>query len=183
MRMSQSLRRASDAKGQRFAKARGASIGLDRPLLRVSVAAQRLGVTTQTVRNWIRSGALPAHKDQGIWVVDAESVERYAVERPERRGHGASTVGSIEERLTALTTMVTSLVQRETATRELVEALQNERDRFRAEVATAKDAALRVNAAARETYAAVGELLAVLDRQADALAQLLAQASPQDLER
>jgi Helix-turn-helix domain len=148
--------------------------------LRVSNAALRLSVTPQTVRNWIRSGTLKAKKDNGIWVVDSASVERCAAARP-LPAAGVRADGGTEKRLEDLTAVVAALVARERSAEDLLEALQRERDRFRSEAATAKEAALRVNAAARETQAAVRQLLAVLELQTDALTQLLVPSSLEDL--
>jgi hypothetical protein len=87
----------------------------------------------------------------------------------------------VEKRLKEITVAVERLAARESAFEQLVEALQRERDRFRAEAASAKEAALRVNAAARDTDKAVRGLLEVLEAQADALTQLLAPSTADDL--
>ena len=147
--------------------------------LRAAEVARRLGVTSQTVRNWIDSGELKAHKRGKLWIVDRESYEAYAASRPASPPPVQPT--DVEARLVELTEAVERLASRESATEALVEALSRERDRWRAEAAAAKEAALRVNSAAEQTHKAVEQLLEVLALQADALRQLLAPASVDDV--
>ena len=145
----------------------------------VRVAAERLAVTGQTVRNMIRRGDLRGRKEGRRWLVDGDDVERLAQEQPgSRREPPAAppTVGELAE-------AVAELLRREAAASKLVTALERERDRFRADAAAAREAALRVNAVARETDQAVRHLLEVLELQSDALTQLLAPGSPEDLAR
>ena len=54
-------------------------------------------------------------------------------------------------------------------------------DRYRADAATSREAALRVNAAAKDLREVVRRLLGVLDEQSEALTQLLAPATPADI--
>jgi transposase len=147
----------------------------------VTDAAARLGVTTQTVRNWIRRGDLDARLRGRTWVIDGASLQRLATTRPRRSDRASS--GPIEDRLEDLTAAVERLTASQSTSAELLEALRRERDRFRAEAAASKEAALRVNSAARDTHRAVRQLLDVLEHQADALTQLLAPGSPEDLLR
>jgi excisionase family DNA binding protein len=146
--------------------------------LRVTQVARRLSVTQQAVRDWIRAGELAARKHGRIWLVDARDLERFAGTRPARQQPASDSVG---DQLRELTEAVAQLGEREAASARLVEALERERDRFRAEAAASKEAALRVNAAAQEIDKAVRRLLEVLELQADALTQLLAPSSPDDL--
>jgi excisionase family DNA binding protein len=147
--------------------------------LRVSDAARRLSVTSQAVRDWIHAGHLPARKEGRLWLVREQDVDRLAAGRAASQPR-ASTAG-VEDRLRELTEAVALLNEREAASAALVEALARERDRFRADAAASREAALRVNAAAREIDRAVRGLLDVLELQSDALTQLLAPASPEDL--
>ena len=148
--------------------------------VRVAEAARRLGVTPQTVRNWIAGERLTGWRQGRAWVVDAASLEACAATRP-AAPPAARKPAEVEERLRELTAAVDRLVARESDSAMLLEALQRERDRFRAEAASAKAAALRVNAAARETDKAVRQLLDVMEAQADALTQLLAPSTAEDL--
>jgi excisionase family DNA binding protein len=155
--------------------------------LPASEVASRLAVTSQAVRDWIHAGNLAARKEGRRWLVDAKDFERFAQARRGREqltpvavGDQHRTVG-VEDQLRRLAEAVARLGEREAASARLVEALERERDRFRAEAAASKEAALRVNAAAREIDTAVRRLLDVLELQADALTQLLAPASPEDL--
>jgi excisionase family DNA binding protein len=170
-----------DAIQRRFAK--HLYLMSDEPAtLSVTEAARRLSVTGQTVRNWIRSGELDGRKQGSKWVVAAKSVDAAASALAVAPVVPAAPAG-VEERLDRLTAAVERLAQRETASSKLMAALQRERDRFRAEAAASKEAALRVNLVARETDQAVRRLLDVLALQADTLAQLLAPSSPEDLLR
>lgn len=58
---------------------------------------------------------------------------------------------------------------------------ERERDRYRAEAATVKEAALRLVGSAQETHSVVSGLLTVLEQQQEALVQLLAPGSLDDL--
>jgi excisionase family DNA binding protein len=152
----------------------------------VTEAARRLSVSGQAVRNWLRSGKLSGDMGRARWRVDVASVDAIA---PAPDETDADEVGlqpgpaGIEDRVDRLAAAVERLVERDDASAKLVGALQRERDHFRAEAATAKEVALRVTMAARETDKAVRQLLDVLAIQADALAQLLAPSSPEGLVR
>jgi hypothetical protein len=137
-------------------------------------------VTPQTVRNWIAGQRLAGWKQGNAWVVDAASLEECAATRPAAAPPG-SNPADVEEQLRELTAAVDRLAARESDSALLLEAIRRERDRFRAEAASAKAAALRVNAAARETDKAVRQLLDVMEAQADALTQLLAPSTAADL--
>lgn len=144
----------------------------------VTQAADRLGVTQQTVRNRIRAGELEGTKDGREWRVSEASVDRAAAPRAVKT---RPTVSGIESQLDGLRLAIEGLTQREAAADRVVAAIERERDRYRADAAASKEAALRVNAAAIEIDKAVRQLLRVLELQADALSQLLAPASPGDL--
>jgi len=147
--------------------------------LTTGAAADELGASTQTVRNYLRASSLRGVKSEsGRWRVDAASVEEYLaangskLERPDTR-----------DRIDELTVAVRELSARDVAAERLVADFQRERDRYRADAVAAKGAALAVNAAARELDHGVRSILEVLARQSDALTQLLAPASPDDLTR
>lgn len=150
------------------------------PHLGVTEVARRLGVTQQAVRDWIHGGQLEAEKPGRAWIIDQASFDRFALDRPPSPSRTTSA-GIGHDRLAELAAAVDRLVARESASDELLAAVQRERDHFRAEAAAAKEAALRVNSAAREIDKAVRGLLGVLELQSDALTQLLAPSSPQDL--
>ena len=126
--------------------------------LTTGAAADELGVSTQTVRNFLRASSLQGAKSEsGRWRVDAASVEEYLaangskLERPDTR-----------DRIDELTVAVRELSARDVAAERLVADFQRERDRYRADAAAAKGAALAVNAAARELDHAVRSMLEVL---------------------
>lgn len=140
-------------------------------------AAQQLRVTPQTVRNWLRDGQLEGAKRGTRWFV-----ERTSIELRELDAGGPQTAGrEIEDRLDEIAISVERLLSQESQSSQLLAAVERERDRYRAEAATSKEAALRVNAAAAEIDGAVRRLLKVLELQSGALEQLLAPSSPQDL--
>jgi hypothetical protein len=72
-------------------------------------------------------------------------------------------------------------MDRELAAERAIRAIEADRDRYRADATTSREAALRVNAAAKDLREVVGRLLGVLDEQSEALTQLLAPATPADV--
>jgi excisionase family DNA binding protein len=147
----------------------------------VGQAADELGLSTQAVRNLIRSDKLDGHKDPGgRWRIDAASVSD-RVAKYGRRKRAESDVRGIERTLDELARSIDFLLESERSSARLLDAVERERDRHRADAATARDAALRLVASAQDTDSAVSELLGVLQKQRDALVQLLAPGSPQDL--
>lgn len=156
--------------------------------LTVAVAAARLGVSDQTIRNRLRSGPLRGRKDaSGYWQVEAASVEEYRADGSQLADADLAD-GDVASQLEELNVKVDELLARDAASADLVASLQRERvalgrerDHHRADAAAAKAAALDVNAAARELDGGVRSMLEMLRRQSDALTQLLAPGSPDDL--
>jgi excisionase family DNA binding protein len=137
-------------------------------------AATRLGVTPQTIRNYVRAGKLEGDKDAaGSWRVSAEAVERMST-RP-------ALPGDVVARVSRLAEEVGELRGRADTANQLVAALERERDRYRGDAAAAREAALILVGNARELDAATRTLLTALEAQANALVQLLAPATPEDL--
>jgi excisionase family DNA binding protein len=147
-------------------------------------AAKALDVSLQTVRNWVRSGKLSGTQTaSGRVRVDAASVDavlraRSAVPRPT-----TGTPASLETTLSEIQHVLGELQSQDLASTRLLKTVERERDRFRAEAAALRDASLQLVSAASETEAGVQKLLVVLDRQREALVQLLAPRSPEDLIR
>jgi chromosome segregation ATPase len=147
---------------------------------RVSRAADELGLSTQAVRNLVRSGKLAGSKDpEGRWLIDVDSLSEYLSRHG--RHKPASGVERIEERLDELTRSVASLSEASASATQLLELTERERDKHRAEAAAAKEAALLLVGSAREATSAVAGLLKSLQQQEEALVQLLAPGSPADL--
>jgi excisionase family DNA binding protein len=137
-------------------------------------AATRLGVTPQTIRNYVRAGKLEGDKDAaGLWRVSAETVERMS-SRP-------ALPVDVVARVSRLAEEVGKLRGRADTADQLVAALERERDRFRGDAAAAREAALILVGNARELDAATRTLLTALEAQANALVQLLAPATAEDL--
>lgn len=149
----------------------------------VGTAATELGLSPQAIRDRIRAGQLDASKGPtGRWEITSASIDGYIAAHGRRRRAGEADFNQeVMCRLDELATSIDLLRKDRGASVGLLEPVERERDRYRAEAASAREAALRVVAAARDTYAAIEQLLPVLREQNDALAQLLAPGSPQDL--
>ncbi len=77
--------------------------------IRVKDAAALLGVSDDSVRRWIDSGALPAHKDEaGRKVVDGPDLAAFAREHATPPPDPTGTGSSARNRLAGLVTKVTS---------------------------------------------------------------------------
>ncbi|HXC79465.1 MAG TPA: helix-turn-helix domain-containing protein [Candidatus Acidoferrum sp.] len=148
-------------------------------LLSATSAGHELGVSAQTVRDWARSGKLRGSQGPtGRWLIEDSSVQE-VVATEGRRGRPVNH--DLERRLDIVVEEVAMLRTRDVTENELVSALTRERDRYRADSATIREAALKLAVAAREQHRAVKTLLEVLDLQADTLAELLAPASLHDM--
>lgn len=167
-----------------------------------SAAAERLGICSQAVRDRLHAQTLRGYQtDTGRWRVDAASVEQ-AVRRADR-GRAADEdlehrVGDLTAemrelaaavrdlaagapRVNALEAAVAALTTRDAATMERLRGLERERDRYRSDASAVRAAALAVNAAASDLDGSVRQVLGVLVHQRDALTQLLAPGSPEDI--
>jgi hypothetical protein len=151
------------------------------PFIRVTPVARRLGLTSQGVRDLIRAKKLDGVKDpEGRWLVTTKSLARYIAE------HGTRTttdpgIDRMERRLDDLARSVETLLESNGVGSKLLTATERERDKHRAEAAAVREAALRLVASAQETNGAVQRLLGVMQRQEEALVQLLAPGSLDDL--
>lgn len=141
----------------------------------VGEAAKELGVTTQTIRNRIKSNKLEGWRDSnGRWHVNPASLGAC----DEAPGVSGDTIALKLDRLSA---DVKAIMDTDRASGRLLDAVERERDRYRADAASIREAALQLVAAADETHQAVAALLRIMARQRDTLSQLLAPGSPQDL--
>lgn len=147
-------------------------------LISASEAAERLGVSSQTIRNWAKTKKVKARKVAGKYWVELSSVG--ATRLPDAPAGEPSSIH--EARLKELEARVDQLAAAQASGADSnLSAAEAERDRSRAEASSAREAALRVNAASEELAKAVRGLLDVLTLQSDALRQLLAPASLEDL--
>lgn len=154
---------------------------LPQPWTRVGPVAKELGLSTQAVRNLIRSGKLKGSKDpEDRWLVDTASVAAY-LETHGRRKPDAASTERIEQRLDALAAAVAALAETNVDAVSRAVIAERERDRYRAEAATARGAALQLVGSAEEKSQVVEGLLKVLQQQEAALLQLLAPSSLDDL--
>ncbi|MGU3499313.1 TOBE domain-containing protein [Mycobacterium sp. C31M] len=77
--------------------------------IRIKDAAALLGVSDDTVRRWVDSGALPADKDEsGRKVIAGEALAAFARDHAEPPADPTGGVSSARNRLVGLVTKVTS---------------------------------------------------------------------------
>jgi hypothetical protein len=129
----------------------------------------------------LRAAKLKGYQETaGRWKVEVASVQDHLAkfgqkpQRPPGRGELAAEVQRLAD-------AVRRLEGRERDPSGHLDALTRERDRYRADAATMREAALRLNALAGDACGAMRQTLEMLDQQRDALAQLLSPGSPQDL--
>jgi excisionase family DNA binding protein len=139
-------------------------------------AAKRLGVSSQTIRNWIGTGDLRATKQRDRWVIDPDSLAVLGKRRGVLRASTAPPELAIQ--VGELIRMVSAISDRQDELMRSMDSLRQERDRFRAESATARESALAANAVAAKTQEAVGQLLEALQLQTNSVSQLLLPALP-----
>lgn len=152
--------------------------------LSTGTAAEALDVSPQTIRNWVRRGTLAGTQTaSGRLRVDAESVEAVLRRRSVMTEPASGPPRSLEATLNDMQRILIELQEKDLASTRLLEAVERERDRFRAEAGALRDASLQLVSATSETDAGVRKLLDVLERQREALVQLLAPQSPEDLTR
>ncbi|HEV7564399.1 MAG TPA: helix-turn-helix domain-containing protein [Microbacteriaceae bacterium] len=149
--------------------------------IRVSTVAGQLGLSSQAVRNLIRSGKLDAAKDpEGRWLLNAASVEEYLALRGRHKPPILGLAG-VERELQGIAENVRALRESGATTSGVLEELERERDRYRAEATAARAASLSLISASRETRAALGGLLDSMRHHEDALIQLLTPGTAEDL--
>lgn len=137
-----------------------------------SEAARRLGLTPQAVRDRIRLGTLPGHKNErGQWRVPEAALPAAANE----------PAATLAKRVAALEREVEVLRTARGEHDGLLAAIAADRDRHRADAIAAREAALQLNVTIAELRASVRSLLNALDGQAHALTQMLAPGSPEEL--
>lgn len=157
-----------------------AKIMEERTWISVSDAADQLGMSSQAVRDLIRSNKLDGRKNASDrWRVDPNSLSRYISEHG-RKERGASPVELLEQRLNELTRRVDSL-QESTAEGSRLETAERERDRYRSDASTLREVARLYVEASEDTDAAVASLFAASRKHRDALAQLMRPGSPEGL--
>ena len=168
---------------QRLAKAHTGAVSVPaspEPTMSVREAATQLGVTPQTIRNWLANHKLDGHQDgrKRVWRVTTQSVEAATPRTPGIRLSAASGDG-----IPAVRQMLEQLLARETSAERVLTAVERERDRYRADAAAVREAAIRVNRAADDLRQVIPSLVGVLEEQSDALAQLLGPTTPAELLR
>lgn len=137
----------------------------------VSEAAERLGVTPQSVRNWIKFGQIAWRTSGRRFEVDEKDVQ------------SREAAGSIRAPRSSRATLQSAHdIDRRISMLELeLESLRLERDRFRADAAAADSSALESSAVAAELAKATRQLVDTLELQIAATSRLLTPNSPADL--
>jgi predicted transcriptional regulator len=149
--------------------------------VRTPRAAARLGVTGQTIRNWLSSGDLRGRRTGRAWEVEVPSIEEaLAVRRASSRDIHPGT-SDAERQLRALESAVEELRRARESDATRIEALEQERDRYRADALAARAAALRSISSSEKLDESTRQLLDALKEQREALIQTLAPGSPADL--
>jgi hypothetical protein len=150
-------------------------------------AAEQLGENAETTRLRIGRRELKGEKRgrAGRWFIEPQSLARLVAARGGSRTADAR-FDLLESRVDSLTTAVQELIARiqtlpsAPADRTLeMGMLSRQRDRFRAEASTFREAAMRANASQRSMAAAFRLVLDALDENADALTEML---GPRDLD-
>lgn len=139
-------------------------------------AAHRLGITQQAVRDRLRAGTLTGRSEGRAWRVDVASLPTEGT-----RATPEATLDALVRRLDRIEERLGVLAAVQEAAKESQEALVRERDRHHADAAAAREAALQLTGVTRDAVGASRQLLEALERQADAIAQLVGPGSPGDL--
>lgn len=152
-------------------------------------AAQQLDENAETTRLRIGRGELRGEQRGrgGRWFVEPQSLAnlvsaRGGSQRPEAR------IGSLESKIDQLTSAVEQLRSDMQGLRSDpieqrvdLETLARERDRYRAEASTLREAAIRANAGQRSMAEGFRKVLDAVDENANALSELLGPQSPADV--
>jgi hypothetical protein len=144
--------------------------------------ASRLGVTPERVRQMLREGKLEGiQAPNGRWQITCASVTGHLQKMGRTpRKDIADDLSALALQVQRLSESVDSLERREGAVGTF-SAISRERDRYRADVTAMRGAALEIQASTTGLTEAVQQLLVVIERQANALGQLLAPASADDV--
>lgn len=145
----------------------------------VSQAASALGVSTETIRKWLKNGLLTGElaTTGGRWRVDTASVHERIANFGQKSSR-ADDIAALSAKIEQIARDVDRLAADPSGD---LETVTKERDKYRAEASTMRETALRLNAAAREVNGAVRQTLDVLEFQSEALSELLGPGSPQDI--
>lgn len=152
----------------------------DREFVPLAEAARALGETPENTRlRLLRKELVGEQRGKGRrWHVEAESLARLVDLRPAR--------ASVDRRIDQLTAEMREIaaevehLRTRAGTAEELHTVRRERDRYRAEASTMREAAIRANAAQRAAAKGFRDVLDALDYQADALTELLGPRSPEE---
>jgi hypothetical protein len=142
----------------------------------------RLAVTPERARQLITARELDAQQTPTKrWLITRASVEKYRLGTVERTAESSSP--NLEAEVQRPSEAVLRLEERAASSAVLLDAVSRERDRYRADAAAARGAAMEMQASIPDFTGVVQQLQLIIERQANALGQLLAPGSPEDLLR
>jgi peptidoglycan hydrolase CwlO-like protein len=148
----------------------------------VGQAAIELGMSTQGVRDLIRAKKLQAIKSpKGQWRIEPSSVQRHLRDHGQKPGKAQFDVDALHKKVDDLADSIDALMAERKSSTQLLEALEQERDRHRADAVASRAAALGLLASTQDTHSAIEDLLGALSKQGDVLTQFLTPGSLQDL--
>ena len=148
-----------------------------------SQAAVGLGVSSETIRQRVKSGALAGFQQPNRrWLVDRKALDAALAKLGKKTSSGGPDLATLAAELEQLRRQVDRLEGRaRQSTGELASAI-GERDRYRAEASTLRTVALHLNGTLHETAATLRTALAAAEEaQSEVLRAVLAPGSPQDL--
>jgi excisionase family DNA binding protein len=151
--------------------------GLDTPkraTIGTTEAGKMLGITGETVRKWIASGALQGIKHGRNWLVYRDSDDRLQARSGKTEDVEGSN-GQDSPNGAALRNKLDALEQDVRRMQEGLQALGTDRDRYRSDAASLRSSALRLHAAIQ------GALRELQTAQGEVLGSLLGPGTPDDI--
>jgi excisionase family DNA binding protein len=141
---------------------------VEESFISVAQAAERLGVTPQSIRNWANTGKLSARKTGRRFEIRERDIEdKHATLPPGHPSTDRDLLQNVARRVTIIETEL--------------QTVRAERDQFRADSAAARAAALEASAVSAELVKATRQIVDTLAIQVSATSQLLTPNSPAGL--
>jgi chromosome segregation ATPase len=155
-------------------------MGADAVFVPLKEAARQLGETRERTRQRLIDRQLVGEQrgKKRLWFVDAKSLATVL----EALGRVANDdLAALAAEVKRLASEIAALKAAQSPSDQELGRLRGERDRYRAEAATMREAAIHANAAQRAAVESFRRLLDALEEQADAVTELLGPRSPEDL--
>jgi chromosome segregation ATPase len=153
----------------------------------LKLAAEQLGENVETTRLRLVHRQLKGEKRGRRWFVEPQALAKEVAERGGTRSPLAridsleANVGALAAEVERLGVEFAELRDRPNDPTLELEVLRRERDRYRAEASTLREAAIRANAGQRSIAAGFRKVLDAVDENADALTELLGPRDVSDL--